>query len=134
MKHAGIAIAFAAVAAVIGCGSGPKTVEPVPPPNYAANPEPAPLTPLSVNQGPATVEPTGPGASGGYEAPPESYEPEPLPKAPPAQRFYTVRKGDTLWAIAVREYGNGMKWKEIASLNPSVDPRRMSIGQEILLP
>lgn len=47
---------------------------------------------------------------------------------------YTVRKGDTLWSIAVRVYGNGQRWQDIASANPSVNPKRLIVGQQLALP
>lgn len=54
--------------------------------------------------------------------------------APSEQRTYTVKKGDTLWAISARELGNGNKWQSIASLNDVRDPRKLKIGQVLRLP
>jgi nucleoid-associated protein YgaU len=53
--------------------------------------------------------------------------------AAPARR-YTVVAGDTLWAIAVRTYGNGAKWTAIASANGIADPRKLAVGQILTLP
>jgi len=47
---------------------------------------------------------------------------------------YTIRSGDTLSAIASRELGDGERWREIAALNPSLDPTRLSVGAVIALP
>ncbi|MFF5265192.1 BTAD domain-containing putative transcriptional regulator [Actinomadura viridis] len=46
----------------------------------------------------------------------------------------TVRRGDTLWAIAERELGDGHRWKEIARLNEVSDPRELRPGQVLQLP
>jgi len=133
MNKAWIAFPLAAVA-LVGCKSETEPVSQVPPPNYSAEPEPLP--PVSVNQGSAAVDPVpGPGASAPDTATgPGSYEPEPLAPAQPAGRTYTIKKGDTFWSIAQREYGDGQKWRDIAQANPSVDPKKLLIGQQITLP
>lgn len=42
--------------------------------------------------------------------------PTPTP-SPVAEKVYTVRAGDSLWAIAANQLGNGGRYKEIMSLN-----------------
>lgn len=49
-------------------------------------------------------------------------------------RVCTVQKGDTLRSIARRELGDERRWKEIAGLNPSIDPSKLAIGQRVKLP
>lgn len=46
----------------------------------------------------------------------------------PAQSTYVVKKGDTLWDIACRFYGDGTKWGTIAQKNGVTDPRKLQIG------
>lgn len=46
----------------------------------------------------------------------------------PAQTTYIVKKGDTLWGIACRFYGDGTKWGDIAARNGVTDPRKLQIG------
>lgn len=46
---------------------------------------------------------------------------------------YTVVKGDHLWGIAVRAYGDGYKWVEIAKNNGITDPNYIEVGQVIKL-
>jgi len=46
----------------------------------------------------------------------------------------TVRKGETLWAIAARELGNGARWPEIAALNNVGDPRKLRPGTVLQMP
>jgi nucleoid-associated protein YgaU len=60
----------------------------------------------------------------------------PAPPAPPAPRTYTIQKGDTLSAIAKREYGDAREWRAIYDANRSTieDPDRIFPGQTIQLP
>jgi nucleoid-associated protein YgaU len=46
---------------------------------------------------------------------------------------YIVVKGDNLWSIAVRAYGDGFKWSEIAKANEIKHPNVIEVGQEIKL-
>lgn len=48
---------------------------------------------------------------------PVSKPPPPPPAPAPVGRSYTVVKGDTLWAIAKRFYGNGASWPRIFDAN-----------------
>lgn len=47
---------------------------------------------------------------------------------------YTVAKGDSLWKIAVAQYGNGYKWVEIAKANKLVNPNVIHPGNVLVLP
>lgn len=44
------------------------------------------------------------------------------------RKTYTVVKGDTLWDIACRYYGDGTRWKILAEKNGVADPRKLPIG------
>lgn len=46
---------------------------------------------------------------------------------------YTVVKGDHLWSIAVRAYGDGYKWVEIAKNNEIAHPNYIEVGQVLKL-
>ena len=46
---------------------------------------------------------------------------------------YTVKKGDTLWDIACRFYGDGTKWGSIAAKNGVADPRKLQVGKVLTL-
>ena len=48
-------------------------------------------------------------------------------------RTYTVKKGDTLWDITCRFYGDGTKWGSIAAKNGVADPRKLQIGKVLTL-
>jgi hypothetical protein len=60
-------------------------------------------------------------------------------KAPPSnkpkgrRRTVTVRKGDTLGKIAMREYGNANRWPEIAKLNKLRNPNAIKVGQRLVV-
>lgn len=47
---------------------------------------------------------------------------------------YEVVKGDSLWKIAVRAYGDGYKWVEIAKENKIVNPNIIFTGNVLVLP
>jgi len=46
-------------------------------------------------------------------------KPAPKPVAKPVRR-YTIRSGDTLWAISIRYYVNPLKWSTIYAANKTV--------------
>jgi len=62
------------------------------------------------------------------EAPQESTLPEP--------RFYTIKEGDTLWAIAEEYYNDGSKYEHIVEANLEVikDADKIYPGQSIRIP
>ncbi|MEK7526753.1 MAG: LysM peptidoglycan-binding domain-containing protein [Patescibacteria group bacterium] len=47
---------------------------------------------------------------------------------------YTVAKGDSLWTIAVRAYGDGYKWTQIAKVNNLKNPDIIFTGTALNLP
>ncbi len=47
---------------------------------------------------------------------------------------YTVVKGDYLWSIAVRAYGDGYKWTEIAKANNLANPDLIFSGNVLIIP
>lgn len=47
---------------------------------------------------------------------------------------YTVIKGDTLWDIAVRAYGDGYAWPKIAKANKLVSPNVIHSGNKLTIP
>lgn len=126
-------LGLASMLAGVGCSSDPEPVAEVPPPSYTAEPEP--LAPVSISQStPVEPEPISPAPATN-----QSYEPEPIASGggfepSPSGQTYVIRKGDTLWSIAERTYGSGKKWRDIAALNPTIDPRKLAVGQQILLP
>ena len=51
-----------------------------------------------------------------------------------SKKYYTVVKGDTLWGIAKRFYGNGNQYPKIAKANNITNPDIIHIGQKLLIP
>lgn len=47
---------------------------------------------------------------------------------------YTVVHGDTLWNVAVRAYGDGYKWVNIAKANKLTHPNVIHAGNVLVLP
>lgn len=64
---------------------------------------------------------------------PTTEEPTSQPQ-PVRPTSYTVQKGDHLWGIAVRNYGDGYKWVEIARANNLRDPNLLFVGTSLTLP
>lgn len=62
--------------------------------------------------------------------------PTDVPPSTDGTRSYTVQKGDGLMAIARTQLGNASRWREIAALNPEVQPPAyaLKVGQVIKLP
>ena len=50
------------------------------------------------------------------------------------ENSYTVVRDDNLWSIAVRAYGDGYKWVEIAKANKLVNPNLIHVGNKFTLP
>ncbi len=47
---------------------------------------------------------------------------------------YTVEEGDSLWNIAIRAYGDGYKWVDIANDNSLDNPDIIHVGNTLTLP
>lgn len=50
------------------------------------------------------------------------------------QKTHKVNKGENLWNIAVKYYGDGFKWVEIASENKLMNASIIEVGQELTIP
>jgi tetratricopeptide (TPR) repeat protein len=68
-------------------------------------------------------------------APPRSVPTKPTPPSN-AVRRHTVAKGDTLYNLAVRYYGEKAKWRDIYAANRDVvpDPNALRLGVELKIP
>jgi len=61
-------------------------------------------------------------------------EQEPQNQTAPAGISYTIKQGDTLWALAAKHLGAGTRWREIADANGITNPRTLQIGRTITIP
>lgn len=121
--------------------SAPDSAAAAPEPEPTALPEPEP-TALPVPEPTAlpVPEPTAP------PAPEPTVAPAPEPTvAPPAQEpasaqpavetvSYTVRRGDTLIGICLRQYGSKARMSEVCALNNIRNPDDIKVGEKISLP
>lgn len=48
-------------------------------------------------------------------------------------RTYTIMPGDDLWSIAVKTYGDGYRWTELAKANNLTDPGLIHVGNKLVV-
>jgi nucleoid-associated protein YgaU len=58
----------------------------------------------------------------------------PEPPMPATPDSYTIRRGDTLWSVARQVYGDGNRWRDIADANGISNPKKLRIGQKLMIP
>ena len=68
------------------------------------------------------------------EATPPTEQQQPANKSPDHAKLVTVRRGDTLQAIAYKEYDTPAEWRRIAEANNIDDPMRLEPGAKLLVP
>lgn len=49
-------------------------------------------------------------------------------------QIHTVARGETLWSISLKYYKKGSLWKKIADANNITDPRKIEVGQNLIVP
>jgi len=54
--------------------------------------------------------------------------------SPDQTKSWTVKQGDSLWSIAVQEYGDPADWTLIAGANGIDNPRVITPGSELVIP
>ncbi|GGH83788.1 lysozyme [Pullulanibacillus pueri] len=54
----------------------------------------------------------------------------PSPKPGPKKKYYTIKKGDTFWAL---ENQFNLPHGTLQKLNPNVDPKKLQVGQKIII-
>ena len=135
MKRTITTLLIAGTLSFVGCDNdkaAKKGVSDAPPPAPAeaapaANPLPTPA-PVAVTQTPAPKPLPAPKAPAAADA-------KPAAKAAASNaKTYVVEKGDTLFSISRKLYGNNAKVKEILAANPGLDPDVIKVGQKLNLP
>jgi nucleoid-associated protein YgaU len=86
---------------------------------------------LEFTERPADLKQVVPAAAPSSAPPPPPAAPSP---SAPKARTVTVKRGDTLFAIAQRVYGNGSKWPAIASANGIRNPKNVAVGKVLRIP
>ena len=59
--------------------------------------------------------------------------PRPL-ESPDTTKYRTVHQGDSLWAMAAKEYGQPEQWRAIADANGLANPRALRSGERLVVP
>ncbi len=118
---------FVVVGLIVGCQSGKTTAKADTNPGVL-DVAPAPA-PIPANEPVAAAQPVS-------DVQPVSYtNTTPAAASPaPAKQKYIVKKGDTLFSIAKTNYGSGKEWQKIASANPGIEPSKLRVGQQIVIP
>ena len=105
------AIMVATIGLIAACGGAEPTPDPTapltpaPPDIFVPTEEPAPTEPVEIIEDPAVTPVDG--------------------------ERYTVKQGDTMWAIS-QDYGISLE--ALRAANPDVDPRRMRVGTVLIIP
>lgn len=86
----------------------------------------ATLTACAVRHGPAPVIDRAPKSAGLTK--PGPVKPVPPQITPSTGDYYTVKKGDTLYSIALE---HGAEYREVAQWNSLEDPTRIQVGQQL---
>ncbi len=68
------------------------------------------------------------------QAPASKSKPKAKSEAKEPGGTYVVQSNDSLWKIAEKALGDGERWREIASLNPKLDPDHLEVGDRLALP
>lgn len=82
----------------------------------------------------ATPKPTKPVVKPPTTPKPAPSKPVTKPTPKPAQKTHKVVKGDTLWDLAKKYYGNPTKWTTIANKNGIRNPKTLQIGKILVIP
>lgn len=87
------------------------------------------LTPLPTRTG--DLKPYAGPAATVTPSPTNAATATPLPSATPTPRTHVVRAKEDLWGIALRY---GLSLEDLLTANPTVDPRFLSIGANLMIP
>ena len=131
---------LAASVLVVGCSTAKKMPEPNPMTDAATAPQPVAYQPTA--PAPAPVVSTTPVAETASvtTGAPAAASPAVGGSASSSSSSsitghkYTLKKGDNLYTIAKKKYGNGNDYKKILAANPGLNENRLVPGKTITLP
>lgn len=72
--------------------------------------------------------------SGNYSTTSSSSSTSSASSTPANKAVVTIKKNDSLWKLAQQYYGDGSKWTKIQNANNGVNPNRLQVGQQIVIP
>jgi nucleoid-associated protein YgaU len=90
------------------------------------------ITGASTSSQPVAAGSTGPTGTGNVAVATGTKEGQTLSAS--TDKSYTVVRGDSLWTIAVKQYGNGNRWVDIAKANNLKNPSLIHAGNVFILP
>lgn len=64
----------------------------------------------------------------------EPKKPAPKPNNNGVKGYHTVVRGDTLWDLAKKYYGDYYKWTKIQKANGNINPYTLPIGKKLVIP
>lgn len=143
MKTITVILAAAMLLVLTGCESEPKADPSVPPPvaleSRPGLPAPVQLTPQPQPAPPSPYSEEEPVVMTFDESakpiPQPVPQPTPTTERPTAGTVYVVQRGDTLYNIAMRFYGNRRMVEDIMAANPTIkDVNKIYVGQKLTLP
>jgi tetratricopeptide (TPR) repeat protein len=108
------------------------------PPDDAAQPAPVAVSPISLAPGEQGDKATSSAITDAPQEEPAAAPSKPArPAAASAIRHHTVARGDTLFSLALKYYGNRSKWRDIYAANHDLLPSEKSplkIGMDLKIP
>ena len=133
MKYAITALAAMSAAVLTGCNN-PQPIAQVPPPPPMIQPAPLQIKPVQVED-PVVAAPVVQEVqfNSAPALPTVAVESAPAP-APEGPKTYIIKKGDNLYQISKRFYGNGMRYPKILDANPKLREKYLPVGKEIIIP
>ncbi|NLF30396.1 MAG: LysM peptidoglycan-binding domain-containing protein [Planctomycetes bacterium] len=127
----GFALLMLPLALTAGCGPKPNETLDLEPAAMMESELPPPAYQAPAFELPPPTLPAGPGAAA------SAVRPAPTPPPAGSQRqVHVAQRGDTLWSLSGRYYGRSSheNVRRILQANPNLDPTRIRIGQEIVIP
>ena len=110
------------------------TAAPTTPPAHSSSHETARLGATPAGSARSDTADTGRHAPAEAGAPAD-WRPAAAPSgSKPDHITHEVKRGEFLWSLSERYFGDGSRWREIARANPGIDPDELRVGQHLRIP